>query len=212
MIRLFLLVSAIPVMLACGQSTKAFVHSDIKSYRLESIAIMPFMEDDKQKDEESLKSRKVEKGSGEKLTPIFYDVLKTRSDIKLISMEDVARAIKGIIDAEGELPQKSLAAKVGKELKADGVIIGRVDMFQERIGGPLGISRPASVGFEVELLSVQDGQLLWKSIFYETQAALSEDVGSLPLFIRRRGKWITAEELSRYGVEEVVKGFPYNER
>lgn len=207
MIWLAFLLAFIPVLTGCGPGTRVFVHPDIKNYPLERIAIIPFTEDDKEQDEGALKSRKVEKGSGEKLTRIFYEILKTRSDIKLVSMEYVSMAIKGIVDADDGLPIRTMAARVGKELKADAVIIGSVTSFQERVGGAFGITRPASVGFEVDLYSVQDDKLLWKSGFYETQSSLTEDIGSLPLFIKRGGKWITADELARYGAEEVIRGF-----
>lgn len=207
MIWFALLLAAVSVLTSCGSSTKVFVHSDIQNYRLERIAVMPFTEDDRQK-EEPLKSQRIEKGAGEKLTLIFYDALKVKPGILTIPLEDVTRITSGIVSREGGLPQKTLAVKVAKEAGADAVIIGRVDIFQERIGSPFGISRPASVGFEVELYSVSDGELLWRSGFYETQASLTEDIGSLPLFIMRGGKWITAEELSRYGAGEVVKKYP----
>ena len=208
MIWFAFLLAAIPILTGCGPSTRVFVHPDIKNYHFDKIAVVPFTEDDKDAERGSLKSLKVEKGSGEKLTQIFYEMLKTRSDIKLIPMEDVTRAIQGIAPADTGLPIRSKATRIGKELKADAVIIGSVTSFQERVGGSLGIERPASVGFEVELISVQDDKLLWKSGFYETQASLTEDIGSLPLFIKRGGKWITADELARYGAEEVVRGYP----
>lgn len=211
MIWLAFLLAAVPVLIGCGPAAKVFVHSDIKNYHLERIAIIPFTEDDKDQEEGSLKSRKVEKGSGEKLTQIFYEAMETRSEIKLIPMEDVARIAKEIVDKEGQLLVKTMALKIGKELRAEAVLVGSVTSFQERVGGSFGIERPASVGFEVELFSVQDDKLLWKSGFYETQASLTEDIGSLPLFIKRGGKWITAEELARYGVEEVLRGYPAGE-
>ena len=208
MIWLAFLIAATLALTGCGPGTRVFVHSDIKNYHLERIVIIPFTEDDKESDGRSLTSRKVEKGSGEILTNIIYEALKKRSDIKLVSMEDVAGAIKGIVDADAGLPIRSMAARIGRELKADAVIIGSVTSFQERVGSSLGIERPASVGFEVELFSTKDDKLLWKSGFYETQASLTEDIGSLPLFIKRGGKWITAEELARYGAEEVIKDYP----
>ncbi|MEK6576234.1 MAG: hypothetical protein AAB014_04020 [Nitrospirota bacterium] len=207
MIWLAFLLATIPILTGCGPGTRVFVHSDIKNYHLERIAIIPFTEDDKEQDEGALKSRKVEKGSGKKLTRIFYEALKTKSDINLIPMEDVTKIAGEIVNKEGQLPIKTMALKVGRELRADAILIGSVTSFQERIGGSFGITRPASVGFEVELYSVQDDKLLWKSGFYETQSSLTEDIGSLPLFIKRAGKWITADELARYGAEEVVRGF-----
>lgn len=212
MIWLAFILATIPILTGCGPGTRVFVHPDIKNYHLERIAIIPFAEDDKEAEEGLLKSRRAEKGSGEKLTRILYEAMKTRSDIKIIPMEDVVMAAKEIVDKEGQLSIKTMALKVGKELKADAILIGSVTSFQERIGGSFGITRPASVGFEVDLYSVQDDKLLWKSGFYETQSSLTEDIGSLPLFIKRGGKWITADELARYGAEEVVRGFSEIER
>lgn len=215
MIWLLLLVAAITVIPGCGSGTQVFVYPDIKNYKLERIAVMPFTEDDRRTERTEkglLKSGRLEKGAGDKLTQIFYEVLKARDKLQIVPMEDVTKVIKGIVDTEGEPSLRFLAAKVGKELKVDAVIIGRVDMFQERIGSSYGITRPASVGFEVELFSVWDDKNLWRSSFYETQASLTEDIGTLPLFIKRGGKWITVEELSRYGAGEVIKEFPDSER
>lgn len=208
MIWLAFILATIPILTGCGPGTRVFVHPDIKNYHLEKIAIIPFIEDDKETEEGALKSRRAEKGSGEKLTRIFYEAMKTRSDIKIIPMEDVVLAAKEMADKEGQLSIQTMALKVGRELRADVILIGRVTSYQERIGGSFGITRPASVGFEVDLYSVQDDKLLWKSGFYETQSSLTENIGSLPLFIERRGRWITADELARYGAEEVVRGYP----
>jgi len=37
---------------------------------------------------------------------------------------------------------------------------------------------------------------------------LSEDLNTLPLFIERGGKWLTAEELASYGAKEMIKTLP----
>ncbi|HLF86723.1 MAG TPA: hypothetical protein VI584_06555 [Nitrospiria bacterium] len=208
MIWLAFILATIPILTGCGPGTRVFVHPDIKNYHLEKIAIIPFTEDDKETEEGALKSRRAEKGSGEKMTRIFYEAMRTRADITIIPMEDVVMAAKEMADKEGQLSIKTMALKVGRELRADAILIGRVTSYQERIGGSFGITRPASVGFEVDLYNVQDEMLLWKSGFYETQSSLTENIGSLPLFIKRGGKWITADELARYGAEEVVRGYP----
>ena len=47
----------------------------------------------------------------------------------------------------GAKPEQ-VAAAVAKRLKADATLIGRVSVYQERVGSRLGADPPAIVGFE----------------------------------------------------------------
>ncbi len=82
--------------------------------------------------------------------------------------------------------------------------MGSLDKYQEREGGEYGVFSPASVAFYVELLSVPEGVLLWQSYYAETQRPLLEDVTSIGKFFKRGGRWLTADELAREGVQDVV--------
>ncbi len=74
--------------------------------------------------------------------------------------------------------------------------------FEERRGGNFAVERPASVGFHVHLY---DGDTLAKvEIFDETQRPLSENIFRFFTFLRRGGKWITADSLAREGVDAAV--------
>ena len=53
-----------------------------------------------------------------------------------------------------------------------------------------------------------DGQVLWVGNYYERQRPMSEDfIG----FLQRSGMFVTAEELAEYGVDEMLKVFPFGE-
>jgi hypothetical protein len=94
---------------------------------------------------------------------------------------------------------------VAKQLKADAALMGYVSMYQERVGSRLGADPAASVGFDVKMVAA-DGRVLWIGQYYERQRPLTEDfVG----FVKRYGVFVTAEELAEYGVEEVLKEFPF---
>jgi hypothetical protein len=83
--------------------------------------------------------------------------------------------------------------------------MGYVSMYQERVGSRLGANPAASVGFEVKVVAA-DGQVLWVGNYYERQRPLTEDVIG---FVQRLGMFVTAEELAEYGVDELMKEFPF---
>jgi len=78
-------------------------------------------------------------------------------------------------------------------------------VFQERVGSRLGANPPASVGFEVKVVS-SDGSVVWIGNYYERQRPMTEDMIG---FLQRWGAFVTAEELAQYGVDEVLKEFPF---
>ncbi|MEW6542555.1 MAG: hypothetical protein AB1411_02975 [Nitrospirota bacterium] len=141
--------------------------------------------------------------AAEKLTRIFYGKLKVWQGLKVLSPEETAQAVKKLGDTSGLTPEQ-VAKRVAKQLSADAALIGRVLIYQERVGGKLG-AQPATVGFEVKLVSV-DGRVLWVGNYFEKQRPMIED---LPGFVQRGGVFVTADELAQYGAEHVVKDFPF---
>jgi hypothetical protein len=77
-------------------------------------------------------------------------------------------------------------------------------MYQERVGSRLGAHPPAIVGFQAKVIAV-DGQVLWVGEYYERQRPMTEDL----LGFLQRWSFVTAAELAEYGVEEVLKEFPF---
>jgi hypothetical protein len=109
-------------------------------------------------------------------------------------------------------PQGTLAIdvikSVGEKTGAEAVLTGVITRYEEREGGPWAIKKPASIGFEVNLISTADGTILWNGRYAETQKSLVEDLSMTFTFFKRKGKWLTAEELARYGVEDVLETLP----
>ena len=101
-----------------------------------------------------------------------------------------------------------LMQSLGKQLKADFVLWGTLSEYQERIGTTYGVQKPASVAMDLHLLEVGKGLLVWKDQWAETQKSLSENLFEMDAFLKRKARWVTAEELSRQGIEEMLKKFP----
>jgi hypothetical protein len=142
--------------------------------------------------------------AAERITQLFWKRLQEWDGLQIVPLGDSAKAAA----AEGTLlaaKPEAAAASLAKKLKADAALIGYVSMYQERVGSRLGADPAASVGFDVKMVAA-DGRVLWIGQYYERQRPLTEDfVG----FVKRYGMFVTAEELAEYGVEEILKGFPF---
>ena len=104
---------------------------------------------------------------------------------------------------------RSLARKTGELLNANVIMTGYVWEYKKRVGGSRAASSPASVGFTLVLIETANGRLLWNGRHVEKQQALSENILGAKTFFDRGGKWLTVDELARYGVNEVLKNYPY---
>ncbi len=101
-----------------------------------------------------------------------------------------------------------LSQRLAFRLQVESVLMGWVFRYRERIGGTWGVQKPASVAFVALLFNGQDGRLLWRGRFDETQQPLFEDVRHFSAFVRRGGRWLTAEQLATDGISQVLLTFP----
>lgn len=115
-----------------------------------------------------------------------------------------ASDFEGVLAAGAEEPA-AMAGRAAARFGATGVILGRVERFREREGRPLAVTQPASVSFEVTLYAAPDGRRLWTARFAHTQQ--SADTGPLQAARYPGGgaRWLTAEELARWGAANVAK-------
>jgi hypothetical protein len=97
---------------------------------------------------------------------------------------------------------------LGHRHKADGVLIGYLYAFRERKGGALGADSPAYVAFEMVLMSVESGRLIWQPKFSETQEPLNQNLFELGKFIQRKGRWVTAREMATEALKEILQTYP----
>ena len=141
--------------------------------------------------------------AAEQVTELFWKRLRNWKGLQVVSPGEVVRASSADADL-ANLTSEKVAAALAKRLKADAALIGLVSMYQERVGSRLGANPPATVGFQAKVIA-SDGQVLWAGGYYERQRPMTEDlVGFL-----QRWSFVTAAELAEYGVDEVLKEFPF---
>ena len=139
----------------------------------------------------------------DKVTQLFWRRLQAKEGLRVLPPGDVAKVATTAAEATKSTPEMA-AANLAKRLNADATLVGQVLVFQERVGSRMGASPAAAVGFEVKVVAA-DGQVLWVGNYYERQRPMTEDFMG---FIHRWA-FVTADELAEYGVDEVLKEFPF---
>lgn len=92
----------------------------------------------------------------------------------------------------------------GKKHGAQLLLVPQVMDWHDRAGSKGGVTQPAHVRVEFFLLNVTEGTLMNRSVFEEQQVGLSENLLTMGSFFKRRGSWVTAEELSIEGMRKAV--------
>ena len=95
-------------------------------------------------------------------------------------------------------------AKFSESTGADLILAGSITNYAERVGGELGIESPASISFLTKLYDSKSGEVLWQYFYTEQQSPLFENIAEVGKFFKRKGKWVSASELSEEGINVVV--------
>jgi len=94
--------------------------------------------------------------------------------------------------------------QIGLAFNADAVILGHVFRWEERAGSDFAASKPASVAFDIHIVGIEKGRVLWSAEFDKTQRSLSENLLDIKTFIKGKGKWMTAKKLANVGITNMV--------
>ena len=147
-------------------------------------------------------------GSKNTLTRLLQQKMEAIETFKVLPLEKMEETLSNwdMKQFEEKLIPSSL--QLGKELNVNFIIVGFLFRFEERIGSPVGVERPASVGFDIHLFRLRDGIEVWQGKFDETQRPLSENLFKIGSFLRRKASWLTAEELASVGMDEILRRLP----
>jgi hypothetical protein len=185
------------------QTLRVEKSASLQGKRIKTIAILPL---------ESAPSRGVssaspragetsasEVDSGALVTDMLYAEMRRVTRWSVIPQPRVQVASQGI----GEIDGKK-ASEIGSRVNADAVLFGRVLRYRERSGRGWGSDQPASVAFNLFLVDTATGKRIWSARFDETQQALSENLLNVGKFVKRKTRFVRADELAREGVTSAV--------
>jgi hypothetical protein len=156
-----------------------------------------------------MKTGAIEGDPTEILTRMAWDLLtEQEKEYEFISPGQVEGVYQSFLAKKITADPLPMIRAIGQALQADGVLFGEVFRYEERRGTAYAADRPASVTLDLHLLRVSDGTLVWKAQWSETQQALSENLFQLGEVARRGLRWMTAEQLARNGLKNMIKDFP----
>ena len=136
---------------------------------------------------------------------MVYSQLNLNPHVRTIPPETVSQILSRQDDAVRSQDPQAVSQFLGQRLAVDAVMTGMIRVYRERKGTKFGAAITAAVGFELRLLNAQDGRVLWAGDYFEEQKPLTYDFTG---FVKRGGKFVTAEELARSGVIRVLERLP----
>lgn len=169
----------------------------IKEVRLQRIAVMPLVQPPTEIGSTILE------GAAPALTADIYSRMALMPGWDVVPQDDVDDAMHKLPRAT-PLNMQQNALQLGPLVKADAVLFGEVSEYRERVGEDYGAASPAAVAFQLYLLDISTGQVLWTGKFAKEQKALSDNVLNLASFVRSGARWVRAQDIASEGVKRAM--------
>ncbi len=139
----------------------------------------------------------------------LMDILEQRAAFSVVPPAQAAPVYQRLWRRHMGMSVRQAVAAAGRKLGVDAVLVGHVYRYRQRVGGPYAAQRPASVAFDLNLVRVSDARVVWKNSFDQTQRSLSENILNLGQYVEHGLRWLTARELARLGMSQLMAGFPW---
>jgi hypothetical protein len=107
-----------------------------------------------------------------------------------------------------EQAERTRLVEAGHAAGTELVMTGYIYRFRQRVGSRYAAVTPASVALSVHMVSAADGRDLWYGTVDDTQSALSEDLFKFKTFLKRKGTWVTAEQMAESELEALLEKLP----
>ena len=218
---ILILLSGSPINGSAKTNHTSSENVDLSTLQFKRIAVMPFLVGKLESPEKpvekplsqplkqlNIDAANLEEGADRVMNRLVNGVMQIRFEDQMVSMEEASVVYADVIrDQTLDTPRK-LAKKFGENLQADLVVVGAVWRFREKGAVEEMPDSPASVAFSVYLMEVAGGKRLWRNAFDGDQKTLSEDVLGGLQQIKMGLRWLSVNELARYGVKSVFRTFP----
>lgn len=146
----------------------------------------------------------VEPGEATALVARYLAEALAKQGLDVTTSEDLGRALS---ESGSSLAPREVARLAAERFGAQGILVGSVARFRER-QADVGEDQAASVWFEVSLYKAPEGDKLWTGVFNETQRPLSQNVLVGARYPGGGSRWLSVDELARWGAEETALNMP----
>lgn len=148
----------------------------------------------------------------DKLTEaLFFKLMETKC-YDLIPPGQAKGVFESILRSNSVIGKIEGAQKVGRAFSAQTVLMGYTYRWKDREGTDYAVKRPSSVAFDLYLVRVETGAILWKGKYDKTQQSLSENLLDMDTFLKGKGKWMTVDKLAEIGLNSILQQFPKGTR
>lgn len=151
---------------------------------------------------------RIQEGAEKIVEDIFINKLRDFKEVRVLPSERIQAVYKRVAAESLRKPLLDVLKKIGEETGADILAVGYIYRYTERVGYDYSVKQPASVAYEIYMINPSDKSIIWRGIFDKTQKSLMEDLFQISSFFGGGGKWLTAEQLSKQGMDEIFKKFP----
>lgn len=147
----------------------------------------------------------IQEGADVMLTRHLVSFIKSNTEINIVYPDETRMHSDDFKVANVSMTHEvNKLIESGRLMGADAVMTGHLYRFNERIGTTYSVVSPASIAFDLHLISVSNGRILWAGHVDETQQALSENLFELDSFIKRKGEWVSADDLATSGLDDLL--------
>lgn len=173
-------------------------------YPLTCIVVLPVVAEAGKREALSDQQEKDLLKGAETMNELLAQELGSQADIRFVDSE----YISGLALTGGETVLE-MARLVAASMECNGVLETRLRRYSERIGGKYTAEEPAAVAFDMKLIGVDTGGVLWAATFEEMQRSVLENLYEWGKAKSRGFTWITARDLLLEGIRDKFAASPY---
>ncbi|WP_243366580.1 hypothetical protein [Fundidesulfovibrio soli] len=143
----------------------------------------------------------------DELDAILIKSLKIGPDRNVVAGNKVAGCMQSVRKPADATRMSTIKywQEVGKCMEAQYLLVPVAVHWKERQGSAAGSTSPAWVILDLYLVNVKTGGLVNHFRYDYQQKALTDNILEADKFLKRKGQWVTAADLSREGIEKGLK-------
>ena len=215
------ILAAFAVLASACQTTMPQPPATAPAWQPKKVVVLPFMKVDPDPADGLARSpltgavftsgRGIKGNSGlSTLDQALADYLSEYARFQMVPAAQAGPVLRSL-SGEGldSLGIRKLVMQTGAKMGADGALVGHLYRFDQRVGGPMTAKQSASVAFDVAMVRISDGIVVWKNSFDETQRSLTENIFNIEQYVQGGLRWFTAEEFASYGMKVLMASFPW---